>query len=233
MQEQIIEESGKVAVAPDAPILDRLRELVLSGEYQPGALLPELFLAQEFGVSRTPVREALKQLENEGLVEIRPRVGTFVRIPTRREIVELFELKEGFEGLAAGLFARRGDVAELAILKRNINFSEQAVKRGDATGYAALVHEFHNTIIRGANNTKLLEHYERLMNQLAYHRLVTQAIEQPGRLGSSLQEHVRVVEAIEARDHVGAELAMRSHVGASSAAVFRSLAAEQELPKDA
>ncbi|GAA1806163.1 GntR family transcriptional regulator [Agromyces neolithicus] len=210
----------------ETPLLDRLRKLVLSGEFPPGAPLPELFLAQEFNVSRTPIREALKQLENEGLVEIRPRVGTFVRQPTRREIVELFELKGGLEGLAAGLFARRSSGPELDVLRRNVEASAAAVRRGDRTRYAALVHEFHNALIAGADNRKLSEHYERLMNQLAYHRLVLKSVDQPGRLGFSLKEHESIVAAIEARDHVSAEFTMRQHVEASSATVLRALAIE-------
>lgn len=227
MQEQTNSITDDGLAAEEAPLLDRLRQLVLGGDYPPGAPLPEIFLAQEFEVSRTPIREALKQLETEGLVEIRPRVGTFVRQPTHRELVELFELKEGFEGLAAGLFARRGEVPELAELRANIAASEAAVARGDAKEYAQLVHEFHNTLVRGADNSKLAEHYDRLMNQLAYQRLVSQSIDQPGRLGSSLDEHETVVRAIEARDHVGAEIAMRSHVSASSAAVFRAISAQE------
>lgn len=211
----------------ETPLLDRLRILVLSGEYPPGAPLPELFLAQEFQVSRTPVREALKQLENEGLVEIRPRVGTFVRQPTRREIVELFELKSGLEGLAAGLFARRGDVPELDALRHNLAASAEAVRRGDRALYAVLVHEFHSVLIAGADNRKLSEHYDRLMNQLAYHRLVRKAVDQPGRLRDSLHEHESIVLAIEARDHIGAELATRQHVDASSSATMRALATEE------
>lgn len=226
MQEIFEAPDSDTATVDESPLLERLRTLVLSGDYLPGAPLPELFLAQEFNVSRTPIREALKQLENEGLVEIRPRVGTFVRQPTRREIVELFQLKGGLEGLAAGLFARRGAVPELDVLSRNIEASKEAVRRGDREAYAALVHEFHNTLIDGADNRKLTEHYERLMNQLAYHRLVVQAVDQPGRLGMSLQEHENIVAMIEAKDHTGAELAMRQHVDASSAAVFRGLSAE-------
>lgn len=226
MQQNSEVAAERVRPGGDAPLLDRLRALVLGGEYAPGALLPELFLAQEFQVSRTPVREALKQLENEGLVEIRPRVGTFVRKPTRREIIELFELKSGLEGLAAGLFARRGNVPELDLLRRNLEASSDAVRRGDGAQYASLVHEFHDLLIRGADNRKLAEHYERLMNQLAYHRLVQKSVSQPGRLRDSLHEHESIVLAIQSRDHVGAELATRQHVDASSDATMRALASE-------
>ncbi|NKX55718.1 GntR family transcriptional regulator [Arthrobacter sp. E918] len=201
-------------------LLDRVRGLILGGDFPPGAPLSEVFLAQEFEVSRTPIRETLKQLQHEGLVEIRPKVGTFVREPSRREIVEMFQLKESFEGLAAGLLARRGKVREIAILERNIEESDEAAADQDAARYAELVHEFHQTIIRGADNHKLMEHYERLMNQLAYHRLVLRTAERPGRISASTAEHRTVLEMIKAKDHFGAEAAMRNHVYASSREVL-------------
>ncbi|MBS3178320.1 MULTISPECIES: GntR family transcriptional regulator [unclassified Pseudoclavibacter] len=204
----------------DLPLLERLRRLVTSGTYPPGDPMPELVLAQEFGVSRTPIREALKQLENEGLVEIRPRVGTFVRTPTRREIVELFQLKESLEGLAANLLARRGPTSELAALTRNLDESDAAVRANDTAEYARLVHEFHWTIVLGADNAKLAEHYERLMNQLAYHRIVLRTIERPGRLLASDHEHHAIVRSIVEKDAIGAEFAMRTHVEASSRAAL-------------
>ena len=204
----------------EAPLLERVRRLVLSGQFPPGAPLSEVFLAQEFEVSRTPIRETLKQLQHEGLVEIRPKVGTFVREPTRREIVELFQLKEGLEGLAAGLLARRGDVPELEVLERNIAESDQATADQDATRYAELVHEFHHTIITGSDNSKLAEHYDRLMNQLAYHRLVLRTAEHPGRIKASTSEHRVVLEMIRDKDHFGAEAAMRNHVYASAREVL-------------
>ena len=207
-------------VTDRASLLERLRSTVLSGRYAPGEMMPEAVLAEEFGVSRTPVREVLKQLQNEGLVEIRPRVGTFVRMPTRREIVELFQLKESLEGLAAGLLARRGPVPELDVLASNLERSDVAVRRGDAATYAELVHDFHWTIVRGADNHKLVEHYQRLMNQLAYHRIVVRTIERPGRLAASTREHHSVLEAIRLKDAIGAESAMRVHVHASAYAAL-------------
>ena len=203
-------------VADRDGLLDRIRRLVLGGDFPPGAVVPEAFLAQEFDVSRTPIREALKQLQHEGLVEIRPKVGTFVREPTRREIIELFQLKESLEGLAASLLARRGDVQELSVLRRNLEESEMASLTHDTDAYARLVHEFHWTIVRGSDNRKLVEHYERLMNQLAYQRLVLRTVEHPGRLEASTREHRAVLDMIEHKDPFGAESAMRNHVHASS-----------------
>lgn len=199
-----------------AALLPRLRELVLSGDYQPDVPLSEVRLADHFQVSRTPVREALKQLQVEGLVEIRPKVGTFVRRITRREIVEMFELKEVFEGMAARLMARRSPTDELTLLDANVRASERALSRGDVDGYPPLVHEFHETLLCGADNRKLEAHYRTLMNQLAYHRMIVKTVAHPGRLARSVDEHRLVAELIREKDGVGAELAMRAHVSASA-----------------
>jgi DNA-binding GntR family transcriptional regulator len=204
----------------DNGLLARLRELVLGGDYVPGTALSEVRLAEHFDVSRTPVREALKQLQVEGLVEIRPKVGTFVRQVTRREIVEMFEVKEVLEGMAARLMARRGRVPELEVLHANLERSDEATRRDDSAAYATLVHEFHRTIVAGCDNHKLAEHYTSLMNQLSYHRLVLRSVQHPGRLSRSCAEHRRIVELITEKDGVGAELAMRDHVAASAREVL-------------
>ena len=199
---------------------DIIKDNIIRCKLMPGEVINEQILTEELSISRTPIREALKQLENEGLVEIRPRVGTFVRTPTRREIVELFQLKESLEGLAANLLARRGPTSELASLTRNLDESDAAVRADDTAEYARLVHEFHWTIVLGADNAKLAEHYERLMNQLAYHRIVLRTIERPGRLLASNHEHRAVVRSIGEKDAIGAEFAMRTHVEASSRAAL-------------
>lgn len=217
---------------PEQTLLDRIRGLVISGDLEPGKLLSEVWLAQEFDVSRTPIREALKQLQHEGLVEIRPKVGTFVRTPTRREIVELFQLKESLEGLAAGLLARRGQVPELDLLRANTEAEATAVRAGDREEYARLVHEFHTLLVYGSDNTKLIEHYERLMNQLAYPRLVIRSLERPGRLRASAGEHVAVLDAIAEKDAIGAEAAMRDHVAASSRHALMPRASRPDIGAD-
>lgn len=223
-----MQQNSRLSSEQPESFLDQVRARILSDGYAPGDMIPETALAESFGVSRTPIREVFKQLQLEGLVEIRPRVGTFVRQPTRREIVELFQLKESLEGLAAGLMARRGDIPQLAGLETNVEDSIAAAKVGDAEGYAELVHDFHWTLMRGADNDKLYEAYERLMHQLAYHRIVVQAVSQPGRLVRSAQEHETVLAAIAEKDWFGAEMTMREHVNASSrAALFTRPNVEQ------
>jgi DNA-binding GntR family transcriptional regulator len=204
-------------------VIAEMRRRIINGELAPGESLSEIALAEAFGVSRTPVREALKQLQTEGLVEIRPRVGTFVTTPSRREINELFEMKELLEGAAARLLANRGRVPELERLEKNLVEADAAVARNDRDTYAMLVQEFHDVLMAGADNAKLEAHYRMLMNQLAYARLVTTSLSQPGRVLQSDQEHHRVVDLIAAKDGDSAERVMREHVRASRRALMAGL----------
>ena len=206
-----------------ATVIAEMRRRIIKGDVEPGTSLSEAALADEFGVSRTPVREALKQLQTEGLVEIRPRVGTFVTIPSRREITELFEMKELMEGAAARLLAQRGRVPEIDSLERNLREALTAVEQDDRERYAALVQEFHDLLIAGSDNSKLQAHYRVLMNQLAYSRLVNTSLSQPGRVIQSDREHHLVLELILEKDGDSAERVMREHVRASRRALLAGL----------
>jgi DNA-binding GntR family transcriptional regulator len=210
-------------------VTDRLRAMIADGTLESGAALSEVALAEEFEVSRTPVREALKQLQTEGLVTIRPRVGTFVTRPSRREINELFQLKELLEGAAARLLAQRGDVREVAALRDNVKRADLAVEAGDVEGYAALVDEFHDLIMVGADNSKLAQHYRIMMNQLAYSRRVQTSLSAPGRMIDSDAEHHRVLELIIAKDAATAERVMREHVRASQSALLEAMSFEHDI----
>jgi len=186
--------------------------------------LSEMELATEHGVSRTPVREALKLLQSEGLVEIRPRAGTFVLAPSRRDLIELFDLKGLLEGAAARLLAARGSCSELELLDENIVQAKAAANDSDSGRYAALVEIFHGTLVRGSGNERLISVYGTLMNQLAYSQLVHLSLLEPGRLAQSCKEHEDVVELIRSRDGDTAEQKMRYHVSASRRALFLSAA---------
>jgi DNA-binding GntR family transcriptional regulator len=209
-------------------VIAEMRRRIISGELGPGVSLSELALAETFGVSRTPVREALKQLQTEGLVEVRPRVGTFVTSPSRREFIELFEMKELLEGAAARLLAQRGPVPELERLQQNVVEADEAAASDDRERYAVLVQEFHDCLVVGADNAKLESHYRMLINQLAYARLVTTSLSQPNRVLQSDQEHHRVLEAVLSKDGDTAERVMREHVRASRRALMAGLDASFE-----
>ena len=204
-------------------VISEMRRQIIAGEVEPGGLISELALSDQFGVSRTPVREALKQLQTEGLIKIQPRVGTFVAAPSRREITELFEMKELLEGAAARLLAQRGRVAELDQLEENLRQADRAVADDNRALYAELVHEFHDLLISGADNIKLADHYRTLMNQLAYPRLVMTSLSQPGRPSQSDREHHNVLDLIIAKDGDSAERVMREHVRASRRALLAGL----------
>jgi DNA-binding GntR family transcriptional regulator len=206
-------------------VIAEMRRRIIDGEIAPGDSLSEIALAESFGVSRTPVREALKQLETEGLVEIRPRVGTFVTTPSRRQFIELFELKELLEGAAARMLAHRGRVPELAQLENNLLAADRAEVTGDRRSHTDLVQEFHELLILAADNAKLEAHYRMLMNQLAYTRLVTSSTAEPSQLPRSDQEHRRVLQHILAKDGDTAERVMREHVRASRGALLLDLEA--------
>lgn len=215
-----------------ARLVTEIRHRIIDGKILPGVNISELALAEEFGVSRTPVREAFKQLQTEGLIEIRPRVGTFVTAPSRREVTELFEMKELLEGAAARLLAQRGRVPEVEQMEENLREADAAVARNDRARYAELVEEFHNLLIVGADNKKLEAHYRTLMNQLAYARLVHTSLSQPGRALQSDREHHRVLELIVAKDGDSAERVMREHVRASRQALLIGLEAEHHRTED-
>lgn len=204
-------------------VTDAVRTRITAGEFPSGAALSEAALAEEYGVSRTPVREALKQLQTEGLIEIRARVGSFVKSPSRREINELFFMKELLEGAAARLLAQRGAVPELEALRENTRRADAAVASGDAAAYAKLVDEFHSLIIAGADNEKLAQHYRMMMNQLAYPLLVQTSLTRPGRLTESEHEHHRVLDIILSKDGSTAERIMREHVRASRQALLDAM----------
>ncbi len=229
---QFSQQSGPAPNMHDR-VITEMRRRIISGELPSGVNLSEVALAESFGVSRTPVREALKRLQSEGLVTIRPRVGTFVTIPSRREITELFEMKELLEGAAARLLALRGRVPELDRLEQNLEEADFAVTANDSARYAALVQEFHDLLITGADNAKLEAHYRTLMNQLAYPRLVTTSLSRPGRPLQSDEEHHRVLRLIVEKDGDSAERVMREHVRASRMALMAGLDAADDSSRQA
>jgi DNA-binding GntR family transcriptional regulator len=199
-----------------AQVTNAIREAIVMGKYEPGKKLSESALSEYYEVSRTPIREAFKQLEREGLIEIIPRVGTVVMKPTDKELDELFTVKEIMEGLAAGLLAESGNVKAINEVQKAVVSMEKAIQTEDHKLFVEANNLFHEAILDGADNSKLSYLLNLLLNQIPYNRYVYLSIEVPNRLEKSLEEHREILEAILKKDKDLAEKAMRKHVRASA-----------------
>lgn len=189
---------------------DLIEERIATGFYMPGARLDETELASEFGVSRTPVREALFQLEMSGLIEIRPRRGAIVKNLTAQQLYEMFEVMAELESMCARLASRRMSEPEVVALRKAHDACEEARTEGDPDKYYQLNKIFHESIYKGSHNTFLTEQAMNLHRRLAPYRRLQLRVR--GRMEKSLDEHERIVKAIEQGNEVDASDVVRSHV---------------------
>ncbi len=191
-------------------ISEMLETEIVEGVLPPGTRLEEPALAERFGVSRTPVREALQRLSASGLVELKPRRGTQVLNPSIGRIVEMFEVMAELEAVCARLCARRGGPALFSDLRLWMDRCAAAARAGDASAYYAANKGFHSAIYAGSQNLFLAEQAELLHLRLTPFR--RQQLRLPRRMTQSLAEHARIVAAIEDGDAAAAEEAQRAHI---------------------
>jgi DNA-binding GntR family transcriptional regulator len=187
---------------------ENLRAAIQRGEIQPGERLREVELAGRLGVSRTPVREALKRLETEGLVSFAPRRGLVVAQLDQQQVHELYALREVLEGAAAAFAARHASEYEIEALQDLLRRHEEA---GRSTAQLVEINRhFHATLYRAARNRYLLEALTSLQSSLALLRETTYAAE--GRPTTALEEHREIARAVRRRDAASAEEAARRHI---------------------
>lgn len=183
---------------------------VTSGRLAPGTQLDEQEISRRFGVSRTPVREALRELASAGLIEVRPRRGAIVCGFSRQEIVDLFELSAETEAMCVRLAAFRMDPLERSQLKKLHEQSQEVVERGDVNAYDVLNLKFHETIYHGTHNAAIADQAIKLRARMVGYRR-TQLFEQ-GRPQRSRHEHDGILEAIMEGDGETAARRMRAHM---------------------
>ena len=207
-------------------ILERLRNLILTGEYGPDERLIEEQLAERLGVSRTPVRQALTMLEAEGLVEIAPNRGATVCSFSIEDVWDIYDLRAVLEGHAARRAAGRIGVPELQRLRELAGEMEGLPGRFDdheeeIRTLVALNQEFHGTIVQASRNKRL----ERLINRTVEIPLMFKAFfwYTPHERSLSNYYHRRILEALEKGDAEGAETVMREHVYEGRDFVIRAL----------
>jgi DNA-binding GntR family transcriptional regulator len=171
--------------------------------------LDERRLAQDFGVSRTPVREAMAQLEREGFVRSVPRRGVYVVRKTRKEVIELITAWAALEGMAARLITENAGDEEIASLRKMFATFENGTVRAHLDEYSDVNIAFHQAIIAMSRNSVLIDLAENLFTHMRMIRRKT--IGEMDRADRSIRDHTHIIEALEARDTTRAEALVRDH----------------------
>lgn len=193
-----------------------LRKAIVSRSLAPGTQITETRVAEELGVSRTPVRSALKVLAHEGLVEVYPNRGAFVAQPSTRLAEEIFQVRTELEGLAARLAAGNLTEEVLSSLKELLRHEKRSYEQRDLDYFIRTNDEIHLTIARASGNSVLATYVEQLVLRsniylIFYDAFYTTPLEKVRSTG----EHARIVRALEARDPASAEDFMKQHVGST------------------
>mgnify|MGYP003602714497 CR=1 FL=1 len=191
-------------------VYETLREAIRNGALTPGERLMEIQLAEELGVSRTPVREAIRKLELERFVVMLPRRGTYVANLSLKDINEVFEIRAALDGLAAGLAAERITEEELEQMERLLVEIADCIEQHNNQKIVEADEAFHDILYRASRNERLVGIICNLREQFTRFRSVS--INYPGRLQNTLEEHRQLVEAIAQRNPEAAQQKAREHI---------------------
>lgn len=191
-----------------------IRDGIIEGRYQSGDYLVETKLADELGVSRTPIREALKQLELEDLAESIPNRGVVVKGISPEDINDIYTIRLQLEGLAAYWAAQRIKQGPLDHLAELVELMELYTRRNDSVNLARLDSEFHE-IIFAASNSRTLNHILTSLHQNAQHARQS-ALMSPVRVPKSFEEHREIYDALAAHDAERAKACMERHIQAAA-----------------
>lgn len=205
-------------------VVTHLRNLIVEGALAPGMKLNERELCETLGISRTPLREAMKVLAAEGLIEIAPNRGAFVSRMSDTEIWESFEVMSGLEAMSGELAAVRITPVEIAEIKA-LHYAMIACRaQNDLPGYYSRNQTIHNKLNEAARNSVLRQTYQSINRRLLALRFKSNF--QAGKWDSAIQDHEEMIKALEARD--GARLAaiLRKHLLEKRDAILRDLAGE-------
>jgi DNA-binding GntR family transcriptional regulator len=219
-------------IEPQISLADQAFQKIVAaisrGDFSPGEFIKEARIAKQLGISRGPLREAMNRLEGRNLVERRPRLGVQVVSLSRRDLVELFTVREALEGMACRLAAsamNKNDIDQLSALLEEHGRSK-GVRSGSGYYQGAADEDFHFRIVRGSGNERLVKALcDELYYQIRIYRYRSSV--RPGRALAALEEHRMIVEALRARDPDRAEAAMRKHIATALANLVWT---ETEMP---
>lgn len=206
-------------------VCENIRQAIIDGTFSPGERLMEIQLADEMGVSRTPVREAIRKLELEGFVVMIPRRGTYVADISIKDITEIYEIRTCLDTLAAGLAAERITDEELEALNRLLVEIGQHIVDNNMEKIVEADTAFHDILYQASRNERLRSIINNLREQLTGIR--GRSMSYPGRLIETMEEHRTLVDSIAARDSERAQEAARVHIENAEHTLMKSLTVEK------
>lgn len=191
-------------------VFNTLRDAILKGELEPGEHLMEVQLSNRLGVSRTPIREALRQLESEGLVIMTPRKGAVVAEITQSDLTDVLEVRKALEVLAVELACIKIKDEEIVELKECGEKFRQALDKGELTVVADMDEQFHDVIYKATCNRRLIQLLNNMRQQMYRYRL--EYIKDDGHWNVLIEEHEKLIKAIEEKDVEMAKSVTNSHI---------------------
>ncbi|MGI6119933.1 MAG: GntR family transcriptional regulator [Desulfosporosinus sp.] len=209
-------------------VFESLRDAILNGILKPGERLMEIQLAKEMGVSRTPIREAIRKLELENFVVMIPRKGAYVAGVSMKDVADVFEIRSALEGLAAGLAAERITDDELEQMEQ-VLFISDSEDEIDLEKYINTDTEFHALIYQASRNERLVQILANLLEQIQRFRSTSLAI--PGRNKLAIDEHKKIFEALRNHDSVEAQSLAMAHIETAENAMFEYLGLTNDSDK--
>lgn len=206
--------SGKLKLQNYKPlrevVFEYLRAAILSGEFKPGERLMELQLGEQLGVSRTPIREAIRKLELEGLVTMIPRKGAYVADMSIKDVLDVLEVRKVLEGLASSLASQRRSEEDMAFLEKTLSEFETHLNSGNREGMMEKDKLFHEAIFNATRNKKLIQIAQSLQEQVQRFRVVF--FSESDGFKQLLSEHREILEAIREGDAEGARRQAEHHI---------------------
>lgn len=207
-------------------VFNTLRQAILTGELKPGERLMEIHLANRLGVSRTPIREAIRKLELEGLVTMIPRRGAEVAQITEKSMSDVLEVRRAMDALCVELACDRMGQEELYSLQKACEAFEQAVKLKDVKGIAQADVALHDIILQATGNQRLVQLVNNLSEQMYRYRFeYIKDVSQHGRL---IEEHRIIYESLVRKDKVTASQAAKMHIDNQEKAIMNQIRLERE-----
>lgn len=202
-------------------VFNTLRQAILRGELAPGERLMEIQLADRLGVSRTPIREAIRKLELEGLVLMIPRKGAEVARISAKSLRDVLEVRRSLEELASELACQRMTEEQIQELEEAKKAFDAAVEKGDIMELAETDEKFHDVIFNGTGNARLVQILNNLREQMYRYRL--EYIKEEDKRQIIMIEHEKILRAIRARHVAEAKDAMREHIDNQEITVSRNI----------